>query len=555
MIEQSSIESLKSSIDIVDVVGNYIELKKAGANYKANCPFHGEKTPSFVVSPSKQIYHCFGCGVGGDAIKFVMETEHINYPEAIEKLASMHNFTLHYTQGSSDYSDAKRALEVMQKWYSSNLNRSQASQEYLRGRAIAQHSIEAFGVGFVPEGQQVMGHLQSQHIPLPQAVEAGVVAKGEDGRYYARLSQRITFPIYSPNGALVGFGGRTISNHPAKYINSPQTKLFNKSRLLYGYHRAKEYIYKQKEIVICEGYLDVIMFHQAGFRTAVATLGTALTAEHLPLLRKGEPRVILAYDGDKAGIAAALKAARLLGSHGFEGGVVLFPGGQDPADLIAAGESEKVAALLRDAAPLIPFVLEHIAAAYDTANPNQKELAFGEMKAYLSALSPIVKDAYVPIAATILGVSSALFGAGRDDSGVKRQFAQTQTKEDPEWQSILKTLVENSVLVEDVMDVLSDDMLGGYAQILHAIIENRTEHPGLMRLSVDDRIPVLTQKELNRALLKQLEIYYLRKFKQAMTDSTISFEKKVYIRNKIQKDIIPKLKRGELVPYESNIII
>ena len=555
MIEQSSIESLKSSIDIVDVVGNYIELKKAGANYKANCPFHGEKTPSFVVSPSKQIYHCFGCGVGGDAIKFVMETEHINYPEAIEKLASMHNFTLHYTQGSSDYSDAKRALEVMQKWYSSNLNRSQVSQEYLRGRAIAQHSIEAFGVGFVPEGQQVMGHLQSQHIPLPQAVEAGVVAKGEDGRYYARLSQRITFPIYSPNGALVGFGGRTISNHPAKYINSPQTKLFNKSRLLYGYHRAKEYIYKQKEIVICEGYLDVIMFHQAGFRTAVATLGTALTAEHLPLLRKGEPRVILAYDGDKAGIAAALKAARLLGSHGFEGGVVLFPGGQDPADLIAAGESEKVAALLRDAAPLIPFVLEHIAAAYDTANPNQKELAFGEMKAYLSALSPIVKDAYIPAAATILGVSSALFGAGRDDSGVKRQFAQTQTKEDPEWQSILKTLVENSVLVEDVMDVLSDDMLGGYAQILHAIIENKTEHPGLMRLSVDDRIPVLTQKELNRALLKQLEIYYLRKFKQAMTDSTISFEKKVYIRNKIQKDIIPKLKRGELVPYESNIII
>jgi len=555
MIEQSSIESLKSSMDIVDVIGNYIELRKAGANYKANCPFHGEKTPSFVVSPSKQIYHCFGCGVGGDAIKFVMETEHINYPEAIEKLAAMYNFSLHYTQGSSDYSDAKRVLEVMQKWYSSGLNKSPVSQEYLRNRAIAQHSIEEFGVGFVPEGQQVMGHLQSQHIPLPQAVEAGVVAQGEDGRYYARLSQRITFPIYSPNGALVGFGGRTISNHPAKYINSPQTKLFNKSRLLYGYHRAKETIYKQKEIIICEGYLDVIMFHQAGFRAAVATLGTALTEEHLPLLRKGEPKVILAYDGDKAGVAAALKAAKILGSHGFEGGVVLFPGGQDPADLIAAGESEKVASLLRDAKPLIPFVLEHIAASYDTANPNQKEVAFGEMKAYLAMLSPIVKDAYVPVAATILGVSSALFGTGRDDSGVKRQFAQSETKEDPEWQSILKTLVENSALVEDVMDLLSDDMLGDYAQVLHAIIENKTEHPGIMRLSVDDRIPVLTQDELSRALLKQLEIYYLRKFKQAMADRNMPFEKKVYIRNKIQKDIIPKLKRGELVPYESNIII
>jgi len=555
MIEQSSIESLKSSIDIVDVIGTYIELRKAGANYKANCPFHGEKTPSFVVSPSKQIYHCFGCGVGGDAIKFVMETEHINYPEAIEKLASLHNFTLQYTQGSSDYSDAKRALEVMQKWYSNNLNQSPVSQEYLKGRGIAQHSIEAFGVGFVPDGQQVMGHLNTLHIPLPQAVEAGVVAKGEDGRYYARLSQRITFPIYSPNGALVGFGGRTITNHPAKYINSPQTKLFNKSRLLYGYHRAKESIYKQKEIIISEGYLDVIMFHQAGFQTAVATLGTALTEEHLPLLRKGAPRVILAYDGDKAGVAAAVKAAKILGSHGFEGGVVLFPGGQDPADLIAAGESERVAALLRDAAPLIPFVLEHIAASYDTANPNQKEVAFGEMKTYLSALSPIVKDAYVPVAATILGISSALFGAGRDDSGVKRQFAQSEEKEDPEWQSILKTLVENDTLVDDVIDVLSDDMLGGYAEVLHAIIENRTEHPRLMRLSIDTRIPILTQEELRTALLKQLEIYYLRKFKQVMADRTVSFEKKVYIRNKIQKDIIPKLKRGELIPYESNIII
>jgi len=555
MIEQSSIESLKSTIDIVDVLGNYIELRKAGANYKANCPFHGEKTPSFVVSPTKQIYHCFGCGIGGDAIKFVMETEHINYPEAIEKLASMYNFSLRYTQGSSDYSEAKRVLEVMQKWYSNNLNQSPVSKEYLQGRAIAQHSIEAFGVGFVPEGQTVMGYLQSQHIPLPQAVEAGVVAKGEDGRYYARLNQRITFPIYSPNGALVGFGGRTITNHPAKYINSPQTKLFNKSRLLYGYHRAKETIYKTKEIIICEGYLDVIMFHQAGFQTAVATLGTALTDEHLPLLRKGEPKVLLAYDGDKAGVAAAVKAAKLLGSHGFEGGVILFPDGQDPADLIAAGQSDKVASLLRGAKPLIPFVLEQIASSYDLSNPNQKEVAFGELKAYLTALTPIVKDAYIPVAATVLGVSAALFEAGRDNSHVRERFEQRSTGEDPQWQSILKTLVEYPGLVDDVMDVLSDDMMGGYAQILHAIVENRTDDPQIMRLSVDESIPLLTQEELQHALLKQLEIYYLRQFKQAMADRNIPFDKKVYIRNKIQKDIIPKLKRGELVPYESNIII
>ncbi len=555
MIDQSSIESLKSSVDIVDVLGNYIELRKAGANYKANCPFHGEKTPSFVVSPSKQIYHCFGCGVGGDAIKFVMETEKINYPEAIEKLASMYNFSLRYTKGSSDYSESKRVLEVLQKWYKNSLDKSRDSQEYLHNRGIAQHSVEEFGVGFVPDGSQVMDHLNAQHIPLPQAVEAGIVAQGEDGRYYARLSQRITFPIYSPSGALVGFGGRTMSNHPAKYINSPQTKLFNKSRLLYGYHRAKDSIYSKKEIIICEGYLDVIMFHQAGFKGAVATLGTALTDEHLPLIRKGEPKVILAYDGDKAGVGAALKAARLLGSHGFEGGVVLFPNGQDPADMIASGDSEKVAVLLRGAKPLIPFVLEEISAVYDLNNPNQKEAAFAEMKTYLSTLSPIIKDAYIPIAATILGVSSTLFGSHRDNTHLKQQFIGESTKEDPEWQSILKTLIENSRLVDEVLNVLSDDMVGVYQDTLGALMRGEHEHPHIMRLSIDEKIPTLNEEELRRALLKQLEMYYLKKFKSVMQNREIAFDKKVYMRNKIQKDIIPRIKRGELVPYESNFFI
>jgi len=555
MIEQSSIESLKNSIDIVDVLGSYIELKKSGANYKANCPFHGEKTPSFVVSPSKQIYHCFGCGVGGDAIKFVMETEKISYPESIEKLASMHNFTLQYTKGSSDYSEAKRVLEVLQKWYKTNLNHNSTAQEYLHSRGVAQHSIEEFGVGFVPEVPQVMNYLQGLHIPLPASVEAGAVAQGEDGRYYARLSQRITFPIYSPNGALVGFGGRTMANHPAKYINSPQTKLFNKSRLLYGYHRAKERIYKSKEIIICEGYLDVIMLHQAGFKSAVATLGTALTDEHLPLLRKGEPKVILAYDGDKAGVAAALKASKILGIHGFEGGVVLFPDGQDPADLIAKREIEKVVNLLRSAKPIVPFVLENIAYGFDLNNPNQKELAFSDMRNYLNQLTPILKDAYIPISAMILGVSPALFGSSTKSYDTKPRFQENSIKEDPEWQSILKTLIHDNSKIDEVMDVISDEMAGDYRETLQALMRGDKEYHNIVRLTIDDSVPILTAEQLRLSLLRQLELYYIRRFKQIMQDTSVSYDKKVYIRSKIQKEIIPKLKRGELVPYESNIII
>jgi DNA primase len=555
MIDNGSIDALKATIDIVDVIGNYVELKKAGSSFKANCPFHGEKTPSFVVSPTKQFYHCFGCGVGGDAIKFVMEIEKFTYPEAIEKLASMYNFSLQYTQGSSDYSDAKRVLEIIQKWYRSNLTQNQTATAYLHDRGIAASSIEAFGIGFVPEAGRAMRFLQSQGLPMPKVEEAGIIATGERGEYYTRLHQRITFPIYSPAGALVGFGGRTITNHPAKYINSPQTKLFNKSRLLYGYHRAKEDIYKKKELIVCEGYLDVIMFHQAGFTTAVATLGTALTAEHLPLLHKGEPQVILAYDGDKAGIAAALKAARLLSAHSFDGGVVLFPGGQDPADLIAAGEVEKVDELLRGAKPLIPFVLEQIAGMYDLVNPIQKEAAFGEMRGFLATLTPLMQETFVPMAATQLRISPGLFGQHRDNSTVRQRFEQKQVEEDPEWQSILRTLIEHPRLIDEVMDVIGLDMVGVYREAMEALMRGETEHPAVLHLSMNDRIPTLSEAELRQALLKQLERYYQQKFQQMMRDPGISYEKKSYLRNKIQKDIIPKLKRGELIPYASDFTI
>jgi len=175
--------------------------------------------------------------------------------------------------------------------------------------------------------------LQDNHIPIPQAKLAGVIQEGENGTFYARLTDRVTFPIYSSSGLIVGFGGRTLGTHPAKYINSPQTKLFNKSKILYGYQVAKESIYSQKEVIVTEGYFDVIMLHKAGFKRVVATLGTSLTKEHLPLLKKTQARVILAYDGDKAGMNAALKASRLLAQNSFDGGVVLFNSGLDPADM------------------------------------------------------------------------------------------------------------------------------------------------------------------------------------------------------------------------------
>ena len=552
MIDNASIESLKNSIDIVDVIGSFIELRKAGANYKANCPFHGEKTPSFVVSPSKQIYHCFGCGVGGDSIKFVMELEKLSYPDAIEKLASMHNFSLTYTKGSSDYSDVKRVLEAVGQWYVKNLNQNPTAKQYLTDRGISQSSIERFEIGYVPSGQKVMHFLTSALLPLPKAVEAGIIAKSENGQgYYARLVERITFPIYSSSGSIVGFGGRTITNHPAKYINSPQTKLFNKSRLLYGYHLAKESIYKSKKIIICEGYLDVVMFHQAGFTQAVAGMGTALSSEHLPMLRKGDPKVILAYDGDKAGVSAALKAAQMLSVAGFDGGVVLFPDGQDPADLIAKGQSEAVAKLLREAKPLIPFVLEKIVEQYDLHDPRAKEAGFGAVKQYIDTLSPIIKDAYIPTAATLLGLLPSFFGKGAKPQRARDNFSQK--RDDVAQLSILKTLIEHPNLIDNVLAVLDVNMFGQYAGLFSALINGENENPGLVGLSLDEGFEVMNEEELNNSLRNFLIKHYDMKLKSVASSKQIPFEKKSYLIRKMRTDIIPRLKKGELVAFDPSL--
>jgi len=553
MIDNASIESLKNSIDIIDVVGSFVELRKAGANYKANCPFHGEKTPSFVVSPSKQIYHCFGCGVGGDSIKFLMELEKLSYPEAIEKLASMFNFSLTYTKGSSDYSDAKRVLEAIGQWYVKNLSHNQTAMSYLLDRGINQNSIEKFEIGYVPTGSEVMQFLQSSLLPLPQADQAGIIAQSENGRgYYARLVERITFPIYSASASVVGFGGRTITNHPAKYINSPQTKLFNKSRLLYGYHLAKESIYKNKKLIVCEGYLDVVMFHQAGFTEAVAGMGTALTTEHLPMLRKGDPKIILAYDGDKAGVAAALKAADMLSKAGFDGGVVLFPDGQDPADLISKGESEKVALLLRDAKPFIPFVIEKICEGYDLHDPRAKEAAFGAVKQFLEGLSQIIKDAYIPLASTVLGVAPAMFGKQANMSQARESISMR--RDDVAQLGILKTLLEKPELIDTVLNVVDVRMFGQYETLFSALIKGDKEHPQLVGLSVDDTFQVMDEEELKNVLRNFLIKHYDIKLRNVVADSSIPFAKKSFLIRKIKTDIIPKLKRGELVTFDEKLM-
>lgn len=554
MISQDSIEALKARLDVVDVVGSYVELKKAGANFKAPCPFHDEKTASFVVSPAKQIYHCFGCGAGGDSIRFVMEYEKLNYPEAIEKLAGNYNFTLTYTD-SKDNKPRSQLMEKLNEWYQTLLSHNQIASKYLQERGIYESSIEKFGLGYAPKSHETINYLQSQQFNIREGVEMGVVGYDEDRRQtFARFIERITFPIYSANGSIVGFGGRTITGHNAKYVNSPETKYFNKSRLLYAYNIAKQAIYKKAEIIITEGYLDVIMLHQAGFDNAVATLGTALTSEHLPLLRKGTPRVIMAYDGDKAGRAAALKASKLLSASGFNGGVVVFEGGLDPADMVKEGRINELSNIFHAPKPFIEFVLDELLSLYDLKDPKAKESCMAEGVAYLKTLSPILQEEYKTYLASRLGglgVSPSLVKITNQANTQQKELVQKNTHKDMWELSLIKTIIEKPEFIDSVLDVIEPSMLQFHSREFSMALEGNTEASELMAIMVDEMIkPLNSAADLNSELIIFLTRYYERELKKINTTANISFEQKAFYIRKYRGKIA-QLKRGVLVPFEA----
>jgi len=550
MISQDSIDGLKARIDIVDVIGNYVELKKAGANYKGLCPFHDEKSPSFSVSPSKQFYHCFGCQASGDAIKFVMEYEKLSYPEAVEKLAAQYNYSLAYTQGQPRQ-QRSQLMERLNDWYRSLLDKTPAAMQYLQERGVYESSIEHFGIGYAPASHLTLGFIKQQQFSMAEAVELGVAGVGE-GREFARFIERITFPIHAPNGAIVGFGGRTITGHQAKYVNSPQTKLFNKSRLLYAYNHARDSIHKRREMIVTEGYLDVIMLHQAGFTQAVATLGTALTSEHLPLLRKGEPRILMAYDGDAAGRNAALKASKLLSASGFDGGVVLFEGGRDPADMVREGRIEELGSMFRNPRPFIEFVLETILESHDLANPRAKEQALLEATAYLKTLSPLMQEEYKRFLAARMGISPGLVRVGGQTlrTAVPAPAATAPSHRDLWELSLIKTILERPDVVDALLDFIAPQMLRLHAKEFALAIAGESDAPALIEIAMDENVPVFADGEtLKNELVLFLRKYYEQRRQAVMRDPAIPSDKKFFLNRQILGKIA-KLKKGELVGIE-----
>jgi len=508
-----------------------------------------DKTHTFLANH----FAVGNCGAGGDSVKFVMEYEKLNYPEALEKLADSYNFTLSYTDNKHN-KPRSQVMDALNAWYINLLNSKQSAVNYIKERGIYESSVEKFGIGYAPDSNATINYVKSQMFTMNEAVEMGVIGY-DGGRNFARFIERITFPIHSANGSLVGFGGRTITGHQAKYVNSPETPFFNKSRLLYAYHHAKKTLHKKSEIIITEGYLDVIMLHQAGFDNAVATLGTALTVEHLPLLRKGDPRVVMAYDGDKAGRAAALKASKLLSASGFNGGVVVFGGGLDPADMVKEGRVEELANMFREPKAFIEFVLDEVLSLYDLRDPKAKESCMQEGVAYLKTLSPLLQEEYKTYLASRLGglgVSPSLIKVSNGASNNQNAPLIQKNSHKDMWElSIVKTVLESPNFIDQILDVLDPSLLQFHSAELSAALGGKRDEPALMAILVDESIvSIESEEELRAELNTFLTRHYERELKKINMQQNISFEEKAFYIRKFRGKIT-LLKQGKLVSYEN----
>ncbi|MDP2168391.1 MAG: DNA primase [Thermodesulfovibrionales bacterium] len=330
------LEEIKSRLDIVEIISDYVSLKKSGQNFKGICPFHSEKTPSLVVSPHKQIFHCFGCGAGGDIAGFLMKYENLSFPESLRILAKKAGVALKdYSFKDSAEKDKIKSMQgYALGFFRENLGRAKHARQYLLERGVGEESVEGFSLGYAPKGWHGLYEmLKAKGCEDGLILQSGLVSAGAKGAY-DNFRDRIMFPIFDTRGEAIAFGGRVMDDSMPKYLNSPDTMLFKKGDNLYALNAAGVEIRKKGYAIVVEGYLDAIMCHQAGFKNAVAPLGTALTGGHLKKLLRYASTVILVFDGDAAGVSAAKRSLPLIMEQGMRAKVLLLPEGKDPDSLI-----------------------------------------------------------------------------------------------------------------------------------------------------------------------------------------------------------------------------
>lgn len=444
MIPRQFIDDLLARADIVELIDSRVPLKKAGKNYQACCPFHTEKSPSFSVSQDKQFYHCFGCGEHGNAISFLMEFDRLEFPDAVEELASHYNMTVPrednnqtpaqqkqqqqvYAQKQDDYA----LMEQISRFYQQQLrvaHDKETAINYLKGRGLSGEIVKQFGIGYISDAWDGMMNVFAKSSAITkQLVDLGMAIQGDKNKPYDRFRGRIQFPIRDKRGRVIGFGGRVLSDGTPKYLNSPETRIYHKGQELYGLYEAKLANKQLSRLLVVEGYMDVVALAQHGVTYAVASLGTATTPEQLQTLFRTVKEVICCYDGDRAGRDAAWRAmdnALPLIQDGYSLRFVFLPDGEDPDSLIRTKGQQAFEAIIDQATPLSDFLFEHLLAQYDMTSAEGKSSAINDFKPYLEKLPDShLKDAIVTKLANN-------FGSGNEQQLAKlnKAFASKNTK-------------------------------------------------------------------------------------------------------------------------------
>jgi DNA primase len=524
-IPEDTIQAIRDRVDVVDLIGRYVTLKKTGRSFKGLCPFHQEKTASFTVNPERGIFHCFGCGESGNAISFLMRHENLTFPEAARVLAAECGIEIPRTGGGEPGVSERilRATDVAQKLYRKALMDPQGepARAYLQGRGLGSELAERFGIGFAPDRwDAVTSALARSRIPAAVGEKAGLLKQRERGGHYDLLRGRITFPIQDVRGRVIGFGGRALrSEQEPKYLNTLESPVFRKRETFYGFPFALEPIRRSDRAVVVEGYFDWIALHRAGIEESIATCGTALTEGHARNLRRRTRNLVLLFDGDEAGQRAAVRALEVLLPRGLRVRAAALPAGEDPDDFLARNGAEALRDLIDSAAPALDLAIRH-ATAGGCGTPWEKADAVAAVAPLLAILPDAVeRGEYTRRLAMACGsevrdVESVVRRVARGESEPERGEAggapvRSATPEDRRFADVLQILLEHpghaAEVDRDALLACAPDPV--WSELTATVLEACRDDGGVDVAALADRCQGLGRERLLRLASRTEGLY------------------------------------------------
>lgn len=564
MLSEEIIERVKEESDIVEIVSEKVKLKRAGRNYTGLCPFHHEKTPSFVVSPDKGIYKCFGCGEAGNIFTFVMKTANITFPEAVKLLADKVNIEIEEQDGKHGLRDNERdKLHAMNveaaRFFLNNLRMQKDARGYFLNRGMTEKTMRSFGLGYsLNSWNSLMNHLRGKGCSELDMLKAGLIIKSEKGKCYDRFRNRVMFPVFDVKGRVIGFGGRVLDDSKPKYLNSPETMIFKKGTNLYGLNFAIKNN-PDKTLIIVEGYMDCISLHQYGVKNVVASLGTALTINQAKLMKRYADKIIISYDADTAGQSATLRGLEILKSVGFDIRVLTVPQGKDPDEFVRNNGKDAFLKLVDNALPLTDYRLGKAKEGFNSSSREDVIRYAENAMEIISSLDSIEKDIYIKQVSEETKIKDqALYDILNEklkkdvkDSGIvniRKDFGQKLYLE-PAYvkaeRSLIKLLITDEISRNHIIESISADdfILEAHKNIYSYVMEGLNLIEEELGKFVEARcVDIDTSKEW--VIIQDTELIY-EDYRPFVNDCIREMKK--YRLEESKKEIMNKIKEYEVL--------